>query len=276
MEAAEDPLFWRRCGGRGSLAHWSASSRSRPPVSKTCTKASTSQATPWWPSEGVSQPRHPRPGLVHLRSPSDRRDTFDATVDLAEQADLTFAQFVLLTPFPGTIDFEKWAAEEGRGSTSSMGAVTRHWLLPADQRPKLFSAHPTLSLEEIRVGTQHAWDRFYGWRRVWARSRSGPVVRSRLAFVLVSKLYRQMVCETGMPPDSDATSRRVGRPRVWAALDGPGLPPVVLLRPPMPELAVPGPEAESLEASGVGIVLLDRYLFYFARRIGRMCSARPR
>ena len=24
------------------------------------------------------------------------------------QADLTFAQFVMLTPFPGTVDFEKW------------------------------------------------------------------------------------------------------------------------------------------------------------------------
>ena len=27
------------------------------------------------------------------------------------EADVTFAQFVLLTPFPGTIDFEKWAAD---------------------------------------------------------------------------------------------------------------------------------------------------------------------
>src|SRR6478672_9674498 len=44
--------------------------------------------------------------------PSDAADTFDATVALAEEADLTFAQFVLLTPFPGTVDFEKWAAEE--------------------------------------------------------------------------------------------------------------------------------------------------------------------
>ena len=34
--------------------------------------------------------------------PSDRKDTFDATVALAQKADLTFAQFVLLTPFPGT------------------------------------------------------------------------------------------------------------------------------------------------------------------------------
>ena len=58
--------------------------------------------------------------------PSDRQDTFDATVALAEQADLTFAQFVLLTPFPGTVDFEKWAAEEGRSETQGRRrAVTR-------------------------------------------------------------------------------------------------------------------------------------------------------
>src|SRR5438876_795518 len=43
--------------------------------------------------------------------PSDRADTFDATVALAAQADLTFAPFVLLTPFPGTVDSEKWAKQ---------------------------------------------------------------------------------------------------------------------------------------------------------------------
>ena len=44
--------------------------------------------------------------------PSDTQDTFDATVALADKADLTFAQFVLLTPFPGTLDFEKWAKDD--------------------------------------------------------------------------------------------------------------------------------------------------------------------
>ena len=48
--------------------------------------------------------------------PSDRADTFEATVALAEKADVTFAQFVLLTPFPGTIDFEKWAAAQTQQS----------------------------------------------------------------------------------------------------------------------------------------------------------------
>jgi len=46
--------------------------------------------------------------------PSDRPSTFETTVALAKKAELTFAQFVLLTPFPGTLDFEKWAANEGR------------------------------------------------------------------------------------------------------------------------------------------------------------------
>src|SRR5204863_9410764 len=49
---------------------------------------------------------------------SDTKETFDATVALAEQADLTFAQFVLLTPFPGTVDFDKWAADENRRGTT--------------------------------------------------------------------------------------------------------------------------------------------------------------
>jgi hypothetical protein len=38
-------------------------------------------------------------------------------------------------------------------------------------RPRLHEAHPTMSLEEIRVGTQRAWDQFYSWRLVWRRSR---------------------------------------------------------------------------------------------------------
>jgi radical SAM superfamily enzyme YgiQ (UPF0313 family) len=40
--------------------------------------------------------------------PTDRPDTFDATAELAQRAGITFAQFVMLTPFPGTVDFERW------------------------------------------------------------------------------------------------------------------------------------------------------------------------
>src|SRR5688572_27865815 len=47
--------------------------------------------------------------------PTDKPDTFDATADLAQRAGVTFAQFVMLTPFPGTVDFANWERESGGG-----------------------------------------------------------------------------------------------------------------------------------------------------------------
>ena len=41
------------------------------------------------------------------------RATFDATLSVAERAGLTFAQFVMLTPFPGTLDFAAWEKSLG-------------------------------------------------------------------------------------------------------------------------------------------------------------------
>ena len=171
--------------------------------------------------------------------PSDRQETFAATVSLAERAQVTFAQFVLLTPFPGTIDFEKWAAEPGREAVTVDGVpITRHWLIPQERRPKVYTRHPTMSAEDIRVGTQVAWDRFYSWRRVWARSRVVTSLRARLAFVLVSKLYRQMYANTGIATDS----ARVARSTKWAKWLGTvcrGF----FLTTPMPDLQMPARES---------------------------------
>ena len=49
--------------------------------------------------------------------PTDKPDTFDATAELAQRADVTFAQFVMLTPFPGTVDFAKWEQEPAEPGT---------------------------------------------------------------------------------------------------------------------------------------------------------------
>ena len=45
--------------------------------------------------------------------PSDRPSTFEATADVAERAGVTFAQFVMLTPYPGTVDFAAWEKSIG-------------------------------------------------------------------------------------------------------------------------------------------------------------------
>jgi radical SAM superfamily enzyme YgiQ (UPF0313 family) len=167
--------------------------------------------------------------------PSDRAETFNATSALAERADLTFAQFVMLTPFPGTVDFSKWEQALGRDPVAIDGVpITRHWLIPQARRPKVYTPHPTLTPDEVRARTQAVWDRFYSLRQIWARSRAVKSLRSRLAFVLISKLYRQMYANTGIATDSarHARSERWAR---WLAVPCRRL----FAARPMPDLAVP-------------------------------------
>jgi radical SAM superfamily enzyme YgiQ (UPF0313 family) len=175
---------------------------------------------------------------------SDRADTFEATLTLAERADLTFAQFVMLTPFAGTVDFDRWEKSHGDNVPVVAGApITRYWLIPADGRPKMFMPHPTMSPEEMRGRTQGVWDRFYSLKNVWKRSRCAPTLRARLAFVLISKLYRQMYARTGIATDS----ARRNRATYWARMiSKPCL--KLFQAKPMPELQVP-PRPTSAETA---------------------------
>ena len=237
MEAAEDPTFleaMRRAKIRGALVGVeSVTAEGLKDVYKGFNLAGDALA---------ARLREFRRHGIHVLGsfifglPSDTKDSFDATVALAQRADLTFAQFVLLTPFPGTVDFEKWAADEKHNGTLIDGVpLTRHWLIPEERRPRLYWPHPTMSHEEIRRGAQRAWDGFYSWRHIWARSRVVESKRARLAFVLISKLYRQMYANTGIATDSARVQRSARRAR-WIGFACRRL----FLGKPMPDLMVPG------------------------------------
>jgi radical SAM superfamily enzyme YgiQ (UPF0313 family) len=147
--------------------------------------------------------------------PTDRPDTFAATADLADKAGLTFAQFVMLAPFPGTLDFDKWVKSFGDNIPEVDGTpISQHWLIPPAKRPRVLMEHPVMESEVIRAGTQSVWDRFYGLDRIWARSKCLSSTRDRLAFLLISKLYRQMYANTGLSVDSARRDRAVQ----WARL----------------------------------------------------------
>jgi radical SAM superfamily enzyme YgiQ (UPF0313 family) len=184
--------------------------------------------------------------------PTDRAETFAATCDLAEKSGLTFAQFVMLTPFCGTVDFERWEKGQGENPPAVDGIpLTRYWLIPAEKRPKMFMPHPTMGSEEMRGRTQGVWDRFYSFSNVWKRSRCTPNLKARLAFVFVSKLYRQMYASTGIATDS---ARRNNATR-WARwLAKPTL--RLFQARPMPDLKVPrrdpieAPAAAALKVLG--------------------------
>jgi radical SAM superfamily enzyme YgiQ (UPF0313 family) len=145
--------------------------------------------------------------------PTDKPETFGATVAMAIKAGVTFAQFVMMTPFPGTVDFSRWEKEQASHPTLVDGVpITRYWLIPPEVRPKMFTPHPSMSSDEIRERTQKVWDTFYNWRAIWQRSDCTPNLRARLGFIFLSKLYRQMYAGTGISTDS----ARRKKSKTWA------------------------------------------------------------
>ncbi|HWX91167.1 MAG TPA: radical SAM protein [Terriglobales bacterium] len=167
--------------------------------------------------------------------PSDRPETFDMTAAAAISAELTFAQFVTLSPYPGTVDFTRWEKTLGPNPPTIAGVpLTRRWLIPQALRPKLYWDHPVMSAEEIRSRTQSVWDKFYGWRPIWKRSGFIKSSRGRLAFVLISRIYRHMYADTGIATDS-ARVTWSGRWTRWMAKPCRRL----FAGRPMPDLAVP-------------------------------------
>jgi radical SAM superfamily enzyme YgiQ (UPF0313 family) len=169
---------------------------------------------------------------------SDTESTFRATADLAQQAEIAFAQFVMIIPFPGTVDFKQWERKTRDDPTRIAGQpLSRYWLIPQVQRPKVYVPHPRMSQEEIRVRTQWVWDQFYSLPAIWKRSSVAHSLRARLAFVLLSKLYRQMYANTGIATDS-ARTKRANKWARWIAWPAQKL----FLGAPMPELRLPAPE----------------------------------
>jgi radical SAM superfamily enzyme YgiQ (UPF0313 family) len=182
--------------------------------------------------------------------PTDKPETFDATAELALKAGITFAQFVMMTPFPGTVDFARWEKEQSSNPTMVEGVpITRYWLIPAEIRPKMFTPHPTMSADLIRERTQKVWDRFYDWNSIWKRSACTPNLRARLGFIFLSKLYRQMYAGTGISTDS-ARRKKAKKWARWTARQCKKL----FRADPMPGLQTPdwnvAPSTEAIAMSG--------------------------
>jgi radical SAM superfamily enzyme YgiQ (UPF0313 family) len=179
--------------------------------------------------------------------PTDKPGTFDATVELALRAGVTFAQFVMMTPFPGTVDFGRWEKEQAVAPEMVEGTpITRYWLIPTAIRPKMFTPHPVMGTDEIRERTQKVWDRFYEMGAIWKRSACTPTLRARVAFVLLSKLYRQMYAGTGISTDSARRQKAKTAARFIAAQTR-----KVFVAKPMPELQSPVWEARPRRVLGL-------------------------
>jgi radical SAM superfamily enzyme YgiQ (UPF0313 family) len=236
MEAAEDPEFlsaMRRAKIRGALVGVeSVTAEGLKAVHKDFNQAGDAL---------VTRLQAFREHGVHVLAsfifglPTDRVETFRATSELAQRAGVSFAQFVMLQPFPGTLDFAKWERESAAATHNGGARLSRYWLIPSSQRPKIYLPHPTMSADQIRGGTQATWDEFYRLPLIWRRSRlSVKSLRAQIAFVLISKLYRRMYADTGIATDSARVARSARRARILARLAR-----RLFVTAPLPELQVP-------------------------------------
>jgi radical SAM superfamily enzyme YgiQ (UPF0313 family) len=251
MEAAEDPAFlsaMRRARIRGALVGVeSVTPEGLKAVFKNFNEAGEAL---------VTRLQNFRTNGVHVLGsfifglPTDRADTFAATADLAHRSGVSFAQFVMLTPLPGTLDFQKWERSTTDVAAVDGVPVTRYWLIPSARRPKVYSPHPTMTPGEIRERTQRVWDRFYALPAVWRRSSCIRSLRGRLAFVLLSKLYRQMYANTGIATDSARVARSVRHAR-WLAKAARRL----FVAAPMPDLTAPATAPPTVERGSIRLRL---------------------
>jgi tRNA A37 methylthiotransferase MiaB len=240
MEAAEDPAFlkaMRRAKIRGALVGVeSVTPEGLKAIYKDFNQAGDALVTRL---QAFGQHGVHVLGSFIFGLPTDTAETFKATAELADRAGVSFAQFVMLQPFPGTLDFAKWEKEASASIRIGPAPLSRYWLIPSSERPRIYSSHPSLSADEIRWRTQATWDEFYRLPLIWKRSRTCVrSLKARIAFVLISKLYRQMYANTGIATDSARVARSARRARVIARLAR-----RLFVTTPMPDLQVPVPAA---------------------------------
>jgi hypothetical protein len=169
MEAAEDVEFLRamnRAHIKGALSASNPSPR-RPQVD--LQELQRERRVARGAAARLPRARRARARLVHLRTAGDRPDSFDATLQVAEDANLTFAQFVMLTPFPGTLDFAAWEKSLGAEPERVGGIPIIATGSSAGGAAKNLHVAPVMTAEEIRRRTQEVWDQFYSLPSIWRR-----------------------------------------------------------------------------------------------------------
>jgi radical SAM superfamily enzyme YgiQ (UPF0313 family) len=164
--------------------------------------------------------------------PSDGPDVADATLDVADKGGLPFAQFLMLAPFPGSVDFMVWEKKIGDANVDGI-PLSRYWMIPISRRPRSFNQDRALAAA-TQGHARHAWTQFYSLRRIWRRSTVARTLRARLMFVLISKLFIHMYFHGGVATDSARFVRSAWIVRQCAAIGR-----RLFMADPMPELKIP-------------------------------------
>jgi len=94
----------------------------------------------------------------------DHPDVFLKTAEFAVQAKIDLPRFAVVTPFPNTPLYKRLDAE-GR-------ILTKNWELYDAQHVVFQPKH--MSVEDLQLGIESAWQHAYSYASIWRRVRSSP------------------------------------------------------------------------------------------------------
>jgi radical SAM superfamily enzyme YgiQ (UPF0313 family) len=99
----------------------------------------------------------------------DTLDVFDRTTEWAIKSGITTATNHILTPYPGTVIYNKM--DEDKRIT------TKDWKM-YDTRHLVFN-HPNITKEEMESGYNRAYNNFYKWSNIYKSSKEHEEIRMR-------------------------------------------------------------------------------------------------
>ena len=98
---------------------------------------------------------------------TDTVDSLDETIEFARDCGIALAQFIPMTPLPGTVDFNMM--NRGKKAFKPLRPNYDYWLDP--DHPRVLYRHPYLKAEQIVNGVERAWRDFYSFFSVLKRAR---------------------------------------------------------------------------------------------------------
>ena len=110
---------------------------------------------------------------------SDTAETLDETIEFARDCGIALAQFIPMTPLPGTVDFS--LMRKGTKALKPLKSDYAYWLDP--DHPRVLYHHPHLTAEQILEGVERAWRHFYSVRSIVTRARRFGLLRQPRKFL---------------------------------------------------------------------------------------------
>jgi radical SAM superfamily enzyme YgiQ (UPF0313 family) len=132
---------------------------------------------------------------------SDTNETIDETIRFSRDCGIAQAQFIPMTPLPGTVDFHQM--RKGKNALKMIRPDYDYWLDP--EHPRVLYQHPRLAAEQILGGIERAWKDFYSMSSIVKRARRFGLIaqpRKFLAYLVVCRGLLTRYRRYGLSADS--------------------------------------------------------------------------